>query len=193
MALTYMFSLLKQITQRKSKSSLFQFIQKTQFNFPNFQVINLLCNGSPPHSPFFIFHVLYLGHTIHCLPSMVFYVEPVVVLVNHRILRFLFLVPLENGHTPQDLITPPLSPPRMEFLLHVIENFGNIPNQSLSKFVGNVIENNKRSFLRTSCVMKFSTVGNSRKNNFQPKNQHNLCGYIVHANLPNKFKTVLKT
>ncbi len=72
-------------------------------------------------------------------------------------------------------------PPRMRFLLHVIENFGNIPKQSLSKLVGNVIENNKSSFLRTCCVMKLSTVGNPRKNNFQPKNQHNLCGYIVHA------------
>jgi hypothetical protein len=121
---------------------------------------------------------------------MVFYVEPVVVLVNHRILRFLFLVPLENGHTPQDLI---LSPPRMGFLLHVIENFGNIPKQSHSRFVGNVIENNKSSFLRTSCVMKFSTVGNPRKNNFQPKNQHNLVANIVHANLTNKFKKALKT
>jgi hypothetical protein len=30
----YMFSLLKQITQRKSKSPLFQFIQKNQFQFP---------------------------------------------------------------------------------------------------------------------------------------------------------------
>jgi hypothetical protein len=72
----------------------------------------------------------------------------------------------------------------MGFLFHVIENFenfGNIPKQSLSRFVGNVIENNKSSFLRTSCVMKFSTVGNPRKNNFQPKNQHNLVATIVHA------------
>jgi hypothetical protein len=72
----------------------------------------------------------------------------------------------------------------MGFLLHVIENFGNIPNQSLSKFVGNVIENNKSSFLRTSCVMKFSTVGNSREKNFQPKNQYNLVATLSMLTYP---------
>ncbi len=89
--------------QRALYSSSFK---KTIFNFPNFLGHQFIMLWFP--TPLSLLHfpcvVLRPYHSLSTIYGY-FYVEPVVVLVNHHILPFLFLVPLENGHTPQDLIT----------------------------------------------------------------------------------------